>query len=39
MSKRSDELIHGYFGISLPILWRVVQDDLPLLKSKLLNVQ
>jgi uncharacterized protein with HEPN domain len=30
-----NRLIHGYFGINLSILWRVVREDLPLLIEKL----
>lgn len=28
-------LVHAYFDINLTILWRTVQDDLPLLAEKL----
>ena len=35
MTALRNRLIHGYFGISLPILWKVIQDDLPPLKHQL----
>jgi len=35
MTAMRNRLIHGYFGVSLPILWRVVKDDIPLLKTNL----
>ncbi|MCL1910511.1 MAG: DUF86 domain-containing protein, partial [Kiritimatiellaeota bacterium] len=35
MTALRNRLIHGYFGVSLPILWRVVQDDIPMLKKTL----
>lgn len=28
-------LVHGYFDVNLDILWRTVQDDLPLLRDAL----
>lgn len=31
-------LVHGYFDINLDILWRTVQEDLPLLESVLERV-
>jgi uncharacterized protein with HEPN domain len=27
-------LAHGYFTVDLAIVWRTIQDDLPVLKSK-----
>ena len=29
-----NKLIHGYFGIDLELVWRVVQDDIPVLKEQ-----
>lgn len=26
-------LIHGYFGVDLEIVWKIIQDDLPILIS------
>jgi uncharacterized protein with HEPN domain len=31
-------LIHEYFGIDIEVLWRTVQEDLPLLKIKIQKV-
>jgi uncharacterized protein with HEPN domain len=27
-----DKLIHAYFGINRAIIWRTIQDDIPLLR-------
>lgn len=29
-----DELIHEYFGVDLEIVWRIIQNELPKLESK-----
>lgn len=29
-------LAHEYFGVDLEIVWKTVQDDLPILKKRLL---
>jgi uncharacterized protein with HEPN domain len=29
-----DELIHHYFGLNMDIIWQAVQNDIPILKSK-----
>ncbi len=31
-------LIHEYFGIDNEILWKTIQGDLPLLKTKLMEI-
>jgi len=28
-----DKLIHAYFGVDVDVVWRTVQDELPLLQS------
>jgi len=33
-----NRLIHGYFGVSLKIIWQVVTVDLPVLYEKLKNI-
>lgn len=33
-----DVVIHRYFGIDLERIWRFIQDDLPILKSKIENL-
>ncbi len=30
-----NRLIHGYFGVSLPLVWQTIRHDLPTLKTKL----
>ncbi len=30
-----DKLIHDYFGVNLAVLWRTVQEDLPILTEQL----
>lgn len=27
-----DKLIHGYFGVNLDVVWRTIQEDIPMLK-------
>ncbi len=29
-----DQLIHGYFGVNIDLVWGVVAHEMPLLKSK-----
>ena len=29
MAKMRDKLIHGYFGIDLEIVWKVLKDEIP----------
>jgi len=33
-----DKLIHEYFGVNQSVVWRTVQEDLPLLVKQLRNV-
>jgi len=33
-----DILIHDYFGISMEIIWDIIQNKLPELKNKLLSI-
>jgi uncharacterized protein with HEPN domain len=33
-----DKLIHEYFGVNLSVVWRTVQEDLPILVKQLRNV-
>ena len=30
-----DKLIHDYIGVNLPVVWRTIQDDLPILIGQL----
>jgi len=34
-----DKLIHHYFGVDLGIVWRIIIDFLPDLKSKLIQIK
>ena len=31
-------LIHVYFGVDLSVVWRIIQDDLPLLDRQLKEI-
>jgi len=33
-----NRIVHEYFGISLPIIWKIVTDDLPTLKKEISRV-
>ena len=33
-----DVLIHAYFGVNLQMVWRVIKDDLPELKSRISEI-
>ena len=35
MAKIRDKLIHGYFSVDFEIVWKVVKEELPLLKPKI----
>lgn len=35
MSRMRDKLIHHYFGIDLEVVWRTVQEDLPVLRKEI----
>lgn len=32
MARMRDKLIHGYFGVDIEIVWKVIKDELPPLK-------
>ena len=34
-----DVLIHGYSGINLPRVWKVILEDLPNLKQKIQEIK
>ena len=38
MTGMRDKLIHEYFGVDVEILWKVVRDEIPLLKLPIQNV-
>jgi uncharacterized protein with HEPN domain len=33
MTGMRDKLIHAYFGVSLEVVWKTIQQDIPLLKK------
>ena len=33
-----DKLIHGYFGVDLDIVWKIVKEDIPQLKKMVQNI-
>jgi len=35
MAGMRDRLIHGYDSINIPLIWRTIQNDIPVLKSDL----
>ena len=35
MAKIRDKLIHGYFSVDFEIVWKVIKEELPLLKPKI----
>lgn len=38
MRRMRNVLVHEYFGVSLPILWQTVQEDVPPLRPLLLDL-
>ena len=38
ISGMRDRLIHGYFGVSFPIIWETVTDELPAFKENIEEV-
>lgn len=37
-TKMRDKVIHGYFGVSLFIIWETIQNDLPGFKQEIISV-
>ncbi|MGE3800970.1 MAG: DUF86 domain-containing protein [Candidatus Kapaibacterium sp.] len=35
MGRMRDKLIHNYFGVNLEVVWRTLQDDIPVLIANL----
>ncbi len=33
-----DKLIHDYFGVNVMVVWKTVQEDLPALRSSLVDI-
>jgi uncharacterized protein with HEPN domain len=38
MSGMKDKLIHDYLGVDIDVVWRTVQEDIPLIKSLIQNI-
>ena len=38
MARTRDKLIHGYFGVSLRIVWQTIQVSLPDLQERLAHI-
>lgn len=38
MARMRDRLIHHYFGVDYALVWNIVCEDIPLLKSHLLEL-
>lgn len=34
-----DVLIHSYFGVNLDRVWKIVKDDIPMLRNKILEIR
>ena len=35
MRRMRNFIVHVYFGVNLPVIWRTIQEDLPPLKAQL----
>ncbi|MDG6245037.1 MAG: DUF86 domain-containing protein [Methanolobus sp.] len=38
MARTRDKLIHGYFGVDLELTWDIVENDLPELKIRMVQI-
>ena len=38
IAKTRDKLIHAYFGVDLDVLWNIIKDDIPKLKSQIKEI-
>ena len=38
MAKMRDKIIHFYFGVDYEIVWKVIKERLPEIKTKLIQV-
>ena len=38
MRRMRNVIVHVYFGVNLPVVWRTIQEDLPPLKAQLKDV-
>lgn len=38
ISGTRDLIIHAYFGVDLDVIWKIIKDDLPILKSQIQEI-
>lgn len=38
MAKMRDKIIHFYFGVDYEIVWKVIKERLPRIKSELIEI-
>jgi uncharacterized protein with HEPN domain len=34
-----DKMIHHYFGVDLKIIWKILKEDIPVLKKQILEIK
>ena len=34
-----DKMIHHYFGVDLNVVWRIIKEDIPMLKKQILEIK
>ena len=38
LARFQNVLVHDYLGIDLELIWRVIQEDLPVFRERILNI-
>ena len=38
MRRTRNVIVHVYFGVNLPVVWKTIQEDLPPLKAQLRDI-
>ena len=38
MTGLRNRIVHEYFGLSLPIIWKIVTDDIPTLNEEIVRI-
>jgi len=33
-----DKIIHGYMGVNLEDVWKIVKEDIPILKNQIIKI-
>ena len=36
---KRDVLIHGYFGVNMVRIWKIIKEDIPNLKKNILDIK